>query len=423
MNDQVEEDDAIDSDFSDFALPPDVTEVLAPSPLEFYPWHKPRKQYVREHQWLRHARGTISKMLEEGGKLEKGSTINYLTLPGPDMIDVKMMAELCRNLGVLLKYTGFCAVNEDEAVRLRRNTSQFHIQWRESVQAGSDVHALRLEEITVKGSEARTLMERGGPYTIINIDACEPLAKGNVDGTSRLIDAIRRILDFQLGNARGPWLFYLTTPVESQTIDDNALNALKNEIRQNAEQSADFLDALSRFFDSEENLEGYLARTSASDGHDLCKIFSLGLAKWFVHMAEQANFKAVQMQSFCYSMLRRSPTHPNMISTCYLFLPTPIPLVDRSGLTADSIREETTPPKSTHITALERSVNIRDLDVFLEGEPDENRIMISKMKELLASVGYNVEDPERGYDAWLAAEAEEISQPYEDRGSLLMRLT
>lgn len=401
-----------DDDFHDFALPPDIKEVSVPAPLKFAPWHKPRKQYVRQKQWMHHARSTIARLKSEG-KVFPQHAVTYLTLPGPDMLDVRMMAEVCESESVQLRYTGFCNVREEEAIRLRRNTSQFHLDLDGTIQKGSAVHAMRLEEIVTHHSEARTMMERGGPYTIVNIDACEPLVNRDASQTARLIDAIRVIIQFQLNETRTPWLLYLTTPVQGEWVDATSLDVLKGEVRKNAASDQVFAETLARLYQDGECIEGFLARSLAEDGLKFCSIFALGVAKWMLHMAEQASFRMLKKESFCYSMLKRQPTFPNMISTCYLFLPVQICVEDKTGLTENGVNSNLgTPPKSAHIHALERSVNLVDLDQLFEAMPTEAKAMAEETKKYLSQLGYDVEDPVSGYDAWLQIEAAKLDEEY-----------
>ena len=399
----------VDKELSESALPPVIEELSVPSPLAFAPWHKPRKQYVRRHQWVHHAVETIRK-LKARGEMSEGDTISYLTLPGPDMLDVRMIAEACREEGVRLRYTGFCSVVESDALRLRRNTAQFQIDLNGVIQSGSEVHTSRLEEIVIHGSAAQTMMERGGPYNVINLDACEPLAHRDASHTGRLIDAVRKIMSYQFDRCRHPWLLYLTTPVQTDWISPESLDSLKSAIRQNCDSDADFNAALSKQFAPEEDLSAYFSRASSQNGEVFCSMFSLGIAKWLLHLAEQAKFDMVKMKSFTYSMVKRAPQYPNMVSTCYLFLPRPVEIKDLVGLTTNvEQRAATTLRKSAHLRALDRSVSLVNLDSLFAQDTKVADEMRKETKGLLSLVGYDVDDPGSGYDAWL--QAQEVVEP------------
>ena len=67
-----------DDDFSESVLPPEVAPLASPEPLKFQPWHKPRKQYVRVEQWLRHVEGIVGKLGLQS--FTDGEPLRYMTL-------------------------------------------------------------------------------------------------------------------------------------------------------------------------------------------------------------------------------------------------------------------------------------------------------------------------------------------------------
>jgi hypothetical protein len=395
--------DEPEESFDDFALPEDTGDIASPEPLSFAPWHKPRKQFVRKYQWVHHAKHTI-KSLKDAGHLDANTPVRYLTLPGPDLLDVKLMADVCADQNIKLHYTGFCYVRETEAARLRRNTQQFELDRGTQILPGSGVHVSRIEDITRANSEAKTLMQRGGPYSIVNIDACEPIANEDGNQTGRLVDAIRTIVDYQLNANRQPWLLYLTTPVQVESVSAYAKGALYNQVQQNVATDVNFADELAQRYSDGENTEHYLERVSQQNGHEFVRTITLGVSKWFVHLAEQANFSVKKLPAVCYSMFRREPYLPNMISTCYLFLPRQIPILDNTGLTPNAEAQTGQAAISDHIRALRQSVEIENIDTTLADNLELRETLVVETKALLGAVGYDVDHPEKGYDIWLSGE-------------------
>ncbi|KIN65540.1 hypothetical protein Z945_584 [Sulfitobacter noctilucae] len=401
--------DSPDDSFDEFALPAPVDEVATPEPLAFAPWHKPRKQYVRRYQWAHHADKLIQQLRDTGALID-GAPVRYLTLPGPDLFDVKLIADVCAEHGQTLHYTGFCYVRETEAVRLRRHTRQFEVDRAGLVHAGSSVHVSRLEDITLANSEARTLMRRSGPYDIVNIDACEPIANSHTDQTGRLVDAIRSIVEFQLGAQRRPWVLYLTTPVQIDSISPQSLDALYQQVLQNVQGDPDFAAEFGGKFVPGEPVEDFWARVSQDNGIEFIRAVTLGISKWLVHLAEQANFSVKKLPSYCYSMFRKEPFVPNMISTCYIFIPKPIEIFDQTGLTLNQTVPQGTAPLSDHIRALRRSFGIENLDTKMDSDLAVKQAMIDESKTLLTAAGYPVEDANHGYDLWLSTDPMEARE-------------
>ena len=244
-------------------------------------------------------------------------------------------------------------------------------------------------------------MQRNGPYDIINLDACSPIANDNHERTDRLIDAVRKIVQFQLNNSRKPWMLYLTTPFQTDSVSEQSLEALHKQITENAENDEEFAAELSNQFQGEETITEYLSRTAELNGIDFVTSATLGISKWFVHLASQANYSVKKMEGYCYSLFAVEPFEPNMISVCYLFLPDDIAIIDGTGLTQNEECTAGGAPISDHVRALRRSLSLINLDDLLLAEAETRTSMIDETKDLLRSAGYNVDDPVDGYEAWL----------------------
>ena len=381
---------------------PDTT-LVAPSPLEYRPWHKPRKQYVRVKQWIHHSRGRVLA-LRAAGHFAGGVPLKYLTLPGPDLIDIRLMTELCTELDVKLHYTGFCTDTDDQQTRLRQNINQFRASNNTTVAIGSDVHKVALQKVVDKGSAAHNELQKGGPYQIVNIDACTPLLTGNSDATGRLIDAIKAVVEYQVNAGAAPWILLLTTPVQRDHISGELLNKLNAEIETNYTSSTLFAEALNQCFVDGENLEEFLRRMSQVHGEDFVNIATLGISKWLVHLGEDGGCRVKKMEGFCYSTFGAHPLTPNMISVCYLFEKQPVRLTDRSGLTRNQTRASNIPNPSDHTRALNRSFGMINVDDLMQGNHELYGDMIAETMGLLSDIGYSVEAAGRGYREWVESD-------------------
>lgn len=390
-------------DFSEEFVDPEV-HIHVPSPLAYAPWHKPRKQFVRIEQWLRHTSGLVDFLIEKQ-HFEGGVPFKYMTLPGPDLLDIQLVRDVCSDKGIKLHFTGFCSASEEEETRLRKNVSQFSYDFSTDVAEGSQITPAKLEDIVVRGSDAHTSLERGGPFDVINIDACKPLLRQGTNIAGRLIDAVRSIIQYQVSNRAMPWVILLTTPIQVEDIANDSKESIYNEITLNTERDEEFSDALAQHIAEGEGLEEFLSRLGRVNGIDFIRIITLGISKWFLHLGEQANFRVKKMNGYCYSMFREEPFDPNMISVCYLFEPQPVELEDGTGLTSNTpANEGGTPPKSDHIRALEKSFGMEDVDVKMAENHEQYENLIVQSMDILRAVGYPVDDPEKGYRIWLEQE-------------------
>lgn len=77
--------------------------------VDFQPWHHPVKQVVREFQWKELTRRLLSE------RSDKPDVLQYFTLPGPDLLDVTVLAQACQSLGVAIRYFGFDAATDSSS--------------------------------------------------------------------------------------------------------------------------------------------------------------------------------------------------------------------------------------------------------------------------------------------------------------------
>lgn len=382
--------------------PPEPQDMAIPEPLKFAPWHKPRKQYVRREQWMRHIQGVIEK-LRHNGDLNGDRPFRYLTLPGPDLLDVKLVADLCGHNKERLHYLGFCHVDEENGRRLRRNVNEFGIARSADIAPSSGVVLAPLQDVQRQNSKAFVSMTKSGTFDAVNIDACDPIAKDDKNATGRLIDSIRCVTEYQIANRRAPWVLFLTTPVQVDTISDESLGVLLSQIEQNTRNDEEFAEEISCQFSGGEDLAAFMHRLSRQNGSKLLSLVTLGLAKWFIHLSEQVHFRVKMMKSYNYSVFQKEPYEPNMLSLCFLFEPSPPKIFDETGLTMNQTPNPVdTLPISDHIRALRKSISIENVDELMNSNEDLMSAMTEDAKEMLRKAGYPVDDSEIGYDAWMA---------------------
>ena len=391
-----------EDDLENFAQAPEAEEAGVPDPLRFAPWHKPRKQFVRKEQWMRHIRGIILK-LQDKGHFDNNEPFKYLTLPGPDLLDVKQVADLCGEQGRKLYYLGFCQTDEAESRRLRRNINEFSVSRSDEVVAGSKVILAPFQDIQHSKTEAFVTMSRAGTYDAINIDACDPIANKDQNSTGRLIDSIRCLAEYQMNNRRAPWVLFLTTPMQIDSISNESLDVLRQQVEINADSDKQFAEEIKYHCTEGEDLKSYMDRVCASNGRDFLTIVSLGITKWLIHLGEQARFRVKIMRSFNYSIFKSEPFEPNMASLCFLFEPISIPINDLTGLTRNpSENLADSSAVSDHIRALRKSYDMANVDNLLKQDDGLRFKMAEETKHMLRQAGYPVDDPVNGYDVWMS---------------------
>src|SRR5688500_14489161 len=96
------EDEAPQQDALEDILPTEEpTHAAAEPPLgSFQPWHLPRKHHLRKNQWA----VSLDRLLDV---IPDRKLIKYLCLPGQDLLDVQVLADVCKAKGRRLRYLGF----------------------------------------------------------------------------------------------------------------------------------------------------------------------------------------------------------------------------------------------------------------------------------------------------------------------------
>src|SRR6185436_18738785 len=92
-------------------LAEDVIPPLAPPPTVLRkfkpaPWHRPRKQYIREHQWNREI---IKQIIERRPDKQSETLIRVFGLPSSEYLDLLSMKGLCDEHQQKVMYLGFDA--------------------------------------------------------------------------------------------------------------------------------------------------------------------------------------------------------------------------------------------------------------------------------------------------------------------------
>lgn len=248
-------------DLVEDSLPPVVDDRALPLDLnKLFPWHRPRKQKVREHQWVRLTKLYITRMKEKGDLLpiqfvvpngqtvQQAPEVRYLTLPGLDYLDVRMLGEVANADGCRLTAVGFLDGAAQTRVLARARVREVGLVQSGYITDQSITLPRQLESVCSADGDSLRELKRRAPFHIINIDACGSIAPKSAEHSSRLIEAIYRLVELQLAKANHRWLFFLTVDVREEDIDAETFENLCDAIRQNAAQSEEFKVAAIELF-------------------------------------------------------------------------------------------------------------------------------------------------------------------------------
>ena len=379
------EDDDLEASFQESVLPAKVDEPAVPLPLDkLEPWHRPRKQYIRERQWKYYAKRLI-RTLKKGHSLEAGK-LKYLSLPGVDHFDVEIIAKAAQDTGLKLEALGFLSEAARGPAMARSQVRGESLIKRGLIKDTSVTIPYRIEDIVRENSQAYLEVRSRAPFHIINIDACGSIARPSAEHSDRIITALHRLVELQLNRMRDPWLLFVTTDARLDNLSCEVRSKLEEVIRLNAKDSEAFKEgAISCLGEGNANdIEG--AINCANDPLKFQLLFSLGFSKWLLRNAKCANWDVKCLQFYGYS----TALDINQISMpclAYEFKPRQITLPDQVKIVEPPATE---PVEETDYSmqAITSTQNMENIDALFIEKPKVRLEYAEKQRLLLDSAGY-----------------------------------
>lgn len=376
----------------EIAQPPIITRVFEPAP-----WHRPRKQYIRKHQWNHEIVELIVKKRPENAD----RIVRVLGLPSSEYLDLLSMRAFCEDYDQRILYLGFDASH----VRTTEGPATLNLygelQARRMIESSSFVHpSSRLvpdlfEKIGYKNSVAWNALEPFGEFDVINLDICGCIVRPEKQQATEVLSALAELMNWQSVRRLTPWLLFITTFASPGEINLSACEPLITAVRENAEDSADFRDQLKATFnfDSDELVSLFTvadAKLPAAD--QFIRIFALALGKWLSRKLKQPippSFVSM-LPSYCFS--HKDIPEPHLLSLAYLIEPAPSP-----GLEGVSTASGQEPDRTQKYTAsakrmIGKSFGVKDLDQLMTQDGDKRKEMEAETEVLLTDCGFNVDE-------------------------------
>lgn len=373
----------------------DIVEVLVyeaampTSAKPFLPWHRPRKQYVRHHQWCHE----IIRMVTDTPPI--GGVLKYLGLPGVDLLDLRHFhTSVCEAHQIDMRFLGFIAGAQPASkAQTELNISLDEVRRLPRINAMSEVIGDNFARVANQTSLAFVKARALGPYDVINLDLCDGFsaqAPGTLDNS--YYEALRSLLALQ-ARTSNPWLLLLTTRADRPNINADVLQRLLGKYVSNLLECEAFRKASKEHFDIETE-EALIAAVGEPAG--LLPVFLTGLCKWFVALALMHQPPtSVELRSVFGYRVETGSEHEDLISLAFRFTPTFLPAIDPLGLACQPI---TLPDEGTLATrALKRVAKRIDADKKLLDDAELLQSMIDGSAHLLGLARYDIE----AYKAWL----------------------
>lgn len=368
---------------ADGIVAPGAYEATRPPRKEFLPWHRPRKQFVREKQWALQ----IDKMLSEIPP--QGQTLRYLGLPGSDLLDLRHFHEtLCVPRQLSLRFLGFnSAANSEDSLQVELNISLDEVKKLPFIDPLSEILPDDVRRIANENSIAYRKAQNLGPYDVINLDLCDGFGgdePGTIDDTH--YKALGHLLSLQVRN-KSPWLLLLTTRAGAAHIHAEVVDRLVKKCTKNLVNCPEFREAVEKTF-SVHDPASFEEMTKTPAG--LLVGFLVGISKWLLSLAVDNNPQAsMELKSVIgYKVASASPCE-DLVSLAFRFVPHTAPIADELGLATRVVPPVEECPLSAKIVGRVASrVNADDL---LETDQALHKEMTDTMAALLAVARYNRE--------------------------------
>lgn len=372
-----------------------VDSYEAPMPSQakgdFLPWHRPRKQYVRHHQWCHE----VAKLLKD--KPPSEGTLKYLGLPGVDLLDLRHFhSAVCVEHGVKLRFLGFnTSARPRSDAQTELNVSLDEVKRLDNVDPLSDMIGDNFALVANQASIAFRRTRELGPYDVINLDLCDGFGAQEPGALANsYYDAVSSLLALQARGAN-PRLLFLTTRADKANVNEKVLQALINKYCANLEECASFKDASREHFAIE--TRDAVAQAVGEPG-GLLHVFLTGLCKWFVAMAlEHQPPTSVEVRSVFGYRVDKGSEHEDLVSLALRFTPTFAPAGDPVGLATQPAAKPDEGALATK--ALRRVAKRIDADRKLLEDAALMQSMTEATAYLLGLARYDVEK----YKAWAAA--------------------
>lgn len=352
------------------------------------PWHKPRKQWIRRNQWLKKTTELCDRL-----KLADGRPLRYLSLPGEDLLDIRVIRECCAERGIKLKYLG---LNDDYSSN--EPNTWLHIAWNEvnslaAIHQDSVVVKDRFEQIAEPQSLASKYVQEYVPFDVINLDLCESISplKPRQPNYYAALEALAN-QQIRTRAANEPWLLLITSRVGGPWVFDEDMNKLAKCINTNVEANRDFGVGLGALVPNGLAItQDPATKWKKIQQPHFLNLFSIGLGKWLLQLLASGNPKW-GVKLLCSYSYRVCVQTPDMVSLAFLLEGYPEAPKDKFGLSTGAIRTSTTYNEREFAMELLGGIRaIDDLDTRLAKNLKVYESMEKETYDLLLSARYKPE--------------------------------
>ncbi len=403
-----------ESDFVDEIVQSKLPQHTSPARDDFQPWHKVRKQFIREKQWnllvsemvrrylKRQLQTDTTDWLADEEESDRSSEIpegvildrplRCLVIPGDDLLDLRSLYKDTRPFNCYIKYLGFNQGQGSDQKRTRVDVANNEVTSLKEVASNSTVAPDQFQSIASTKSQAYRYMKDYGPFHVVNLDLCDSLFPSlTVD--AKYYSAIHRLAEYQMKSQTVPWLLFITTQIEPSQVSVPDFSKMCTPTQHNLRAHPDFAERLASVLPPEAlQDDGAIVVISQLNDEQMIFVFGVALGKWLISLGATSSptWVVEMLRSYRYA-IRRDP-FVEMLSLAFQFLPKFSPPIDKTGLS--KLFVSASQPSSELDSALKLLTavgKIGDVDLLLKADPDLCSAMEKASADLLESAGYDRE--------------------------------
>ena len=363
-------------------FPTEKPPIPAPQlPRDPKPWHKPRKQWIRKSQWA----ALADELLTDRKPADR--PFKYLTLPGEDLFDIRVLHEVCAKHQMVLKYLGFDSTRKTEV-----NIASDEVMRLPLIHKESQLLPDRVELLATAKSLAFEHAEKFQGFDAINLDFCDSIGGREAGTKGGALDTIRTIIDLQTREAAHPWLLFVTSRCDRASVDQSVRAIMAKILLENMSQSTAFLGRITGnpFALSQTMLSDEENGTQATGEKEHLFTFGVGFSKWLIKLAV-AVWGVKQTYTAGYRVAGQA-AQPDMLSLAFRFDRLNPSVTDVTGLAPPPAKVKPVLPLTKDqmvATALNEFENLMDVDDLLLKNENLREQMIAENAALMALARYD----------------------------------
>ncbi|MEN5031540.1 hypothetical protein [Pseudomonas sp. Ps21-P2] len=350
----------------------------------FRPWHKPRKQFIRDRQWWYH----LELLLNRFPIYKNISVIKYFGLPGGDLLDVNFLSKklLTAFADKRLLVHGFIDNPSDKAQADLRLSELLD---RNNVDRQSKVDKYNFNALASLESLATTKVKEHGAYHLINLDFCDCIFK------QATFDSMINLFNIQFGSMLDlPWLFCLTTRADKAGIAHDLLARFNKIFQEQLTDDVEFISALEQY--RKEIFSLINLKKDITDGPlvgtDLSEVLQACFIYWIICHAHQ-NEARMEVVSLMKYKVHGGSAFPDMYSYVIRFSKKFVGKPDMLGISKLGLGSSPTISidqiKADKIRAVRKLSSSLDVDAALSADPAVYALYAGEMKTLLTECGWD----------------------------------